>query len=72
MNGKILTTKLDGKGDVDNDDDEDEQQKMGFERLPDEGHKIGLYVLSMHEFMVGIIKKEKVRNILFILSFCFV
>ncbi|CAF2016171.1 unnamed protein product [Rotaria magnacalcarata] len=64
-NGKIITTKLpekfdgnDGGGDDDDDDDED-KNNIGFERLPDEGHKVGLFVLKFHKFLVRMIKNER-------------
>ncbi|CAM2705447.1 unnamed protein product [Rotaria socialis] len=68
-NGKIITTKLpeklddnDDNDDDDGDDDDDEDKNnIGFERLPDEGHRLGLLVLKFHEFLVNLIKKDRTK-----------
>ncbi|CAF4029869.1 unnamed protein product, partial [Rotaria sp. Silwood2] len=59
-NGTIVTTKLEIKNDEEEQDDDDDEDKnnAGFEKLTGDGHKLGLFVLSMHQFLVRTIMKE--------------
>ncbi|CAF3476228.1 unnamed protein product [Rotaria sp. Silwood1] len=66
-NGTLVTTKLEIKnGEADDDDDIEDKNNEGFERLTGDGHKLGLFVLSMHECLVHIIKKEKKLSLIVI------
>ncbi|CAF0729652.1 unnamed protein product [Rotaria sordida] len=59
-NGTIITTKLEIKNEEEDEEDDDEDKNnAGFERLSGDGHKLGLFVLSLHGFLVRMIQKEK-------------
>ncbi|CAF1297587.1 unnamed protein product [Adineta steineri] len=57
-NGSILTTKLQSIEEEDDDDDED-KNNAAFEKLPDEGHVNGLFILKLRKFIIQIIEKQK-------------
>ncbi|CAF4683927.1 unnamed protein product, partial [Rotaria sp. Silwood2] len=61
----MLTTKLQETRDKDDDDDDDDDDKnnSGFEKLSDEGHGIGLFLLQIRKKLIQIIKKQKTLTI---------
>ncbi|CAF1338751.1 unnamed protein product [Adineta steineri] len=57
-NGSILTTKLQSIEEEEDDDDED-KNNAGFEKLPEDGHSNGLFVLKLRKYIIQIIQKQK-------------
>ncbi|CAF1389785.1 unnamed protein product, partial [Adineta steineri] len=59
-NGSILTTKLQSIEEEEEDDDDDEDKNnVGFEKLPEDGHSSGLFVLKLRKYIIQIIQKQK-------------
>ncbi|CAF1009470.1 unnamed protein product [Adineta steineri] len=61
-NGVIITTKLPNKTTVDEDDDDDndeDKNNAGFERLPGEGNKMGIFIMKIRQIIVNFIKEFK-------------
>jgi len=61
-NGVIITTKLQQTNDDEEEDDDDDEDKnnVGFEKLSGDGNKVGLFVMKNRQYLVHIIKKQKV------------
>lgn len=60
-NGIIVTTKL-HEIENENDNNDDDMVNVGFEKLPNEGNRFGLFILKIRERLVKMIEKEKVRK----------
>jgi len=58
VNGIIVTTKLQ---EIEEENDDDDQNNAGFEKLSEEGHQIGLFILKIRQQLIRIIEKKKVR-----------
>lgn len=57
-NGVIVTTKLQAA----DEDDEEEKNNVGFEKLPDESHPIGLFVWKIRERLIRVFQRFKVST----------
>ena len=55
-NGVIVTTKLQAV------EDEEEKNNVGFEKLPDESHPIGLFVSKVRERLIRFCERFKVST----------
>ena len=55
-NGVIVTTRLQKVYD----EDDADQNNVGFERLPDEGNKLGVMLMSIRTYLIDMITKYKV------------
>ncbi|CAF0788884.1 unnamed protein product [Adineta steineri] len=56
-NGSILTTKLQSIEEIE--DDDEDKNNAGFEKLPDDGHSNGLFILKFRKYIIQIIQKQK-------------
>ncbi|CAF1253529.1 unnamed protein product [Adineta steineri] len=56
-NGSILTTKLQSL--EEEEDDDEDKNNVGFEKLPEDGHSNGLFILKLRKYIIQIIQKQK-------------
>ena len=58
--GIIVTTNLQENENKDDDPADLEKNNAGFEKLPDEGNRVGLLVLKIRDFLFSFIEKQKI------------
>ncbi|CAF3753912.1 unnamed protein product [Adineta steineri] len=56
-NGSILTTKL--QSIEEQEEDDEDKNNVDFEKLPDDGHSNGLFILKFRKYIIQIIQKQK-------------
>ena len=61
-NGTVKTTNLQEKTEPPDEDEPGDGNNEGFEKLPGDGNKIGLFVLKIREQMLSLIKNQKVHE----------